>query len=63
MNTPHCNRRHTIVLALVALLGLLGPVTVSSQAGIGRLSITLVDKAAFPAVKVYLSVTTWTVSP
>ncbi len=58
------HKRHVVLLALVALLGLLGPATVSSQAGIGRLSIPRVDTVANTAasppqveVNLYLNVT------
>ena len=57
MNTLSRIKCYILLAVLVALLGLLGPMTASAQAGIGRLSITLVDEDAFPTVNVYLSVT------
>lgn len=56
MNRPYLVIRCSILLALVALITSLGRGESAAQAGISALSVTLVDTASFPTVRLYLSV-------
>jgi len=50
-------KHHIVLLTFITLLSLFITATASAQAGVGTLSITLVNTTDFPRVDVYLSVT------